>query len=158
MNKRAEHWHLQRRRLEAAKHHVDDLTGTLDKLRTRLAAVRAEVAAPIEKMDGRIDAAQKDVDRLRWFVGRLQAEHEDKFTTAGATVDDLAEQLAGLTQVQCRQWIIGLLRRVDEGRRSDGDFDLVLELVAGAVVTRLAVGKWESSLIHRQYHGGNNGG
>ena len=154
MNPQEERWETRGRQLQAAQRRLAELADTLGKLEasTQLAELAMVVGTMQAKEHGRLDDARAEVRRLASFVTKLQEVHDDRFScNARDLVDQLANDLAGLSAAEAKMWVVGLIRRIDE-RRPDHD-ELILESVTRSIADRLAFGKWESrtlTAVHRK--------
>lgn len=154
----AERLQVRTRQLRRAKERLANLALTLDRIETPeyLSGQVSELVASVTRLQAqqqrRIEEARAEVKRLTAFVARLQAEHDDRFNFAARDlVEELAAELAALPPAQARLWLVGLLRRVDEQRSAGDGFDLVIEAVDRSLCDRMALGKWEGTMFHREY-------
>jgi uncharacterized protein (DUF2384 family) len=149
-----ERWKVRERQLEAAQRRLVEVADTLGKLEasTQLQELATVVDGMRAREQARLDEVRATMGRLAAFVTRLQEEHSNRFmATAHDLVDQLAEDLSGLSAAEAKMWIVGLIRRVDE-RRPDHD-ELILDAVTNSIADRLAFGKWGGRIktaVHRE--------
>lgn len=149
---------VRARQLRRAKERLATLQTTIDRceMPEYLAGQVSELAAMVARLQAqqqkRIEEAQAEVKRLAAFVTKLEQEHGDRFNgSARDLTEALAAELAALPAAQARLWLIGLLRRIDEQRSAGDGFDLVIEAVDRSLCDRMALGKWEGTMFHREY-------